>query len=136
MDTKAEWTVQNKIKDSLIQSSMDRILTDLTTSTYMENMINTIVNREESMFEQVLIQRLKSKVIPKINAEIKKILLDKVTNNIQQQQSVNEFFPMYNFDKISEISGLIFQICPGDFSVTYRVLGRLILASSLNINKT
>ena len=62
----------------------------------MEKMVDTIVNREESSFGQILIQRLKLKVIPKLTADIEKTFQDNVMTNIQQQQYVNE-----GYDRLS-----------------------------------
>ena len=46
LEHNAERAVQNKIKDSLIQLSTARILSDLTELLHMEKMVDTIVNRK------------------------------------------------------------------------------------------
>ena len=93
MEFNAERAVQNKLKNNLIQASTERILDEIVGSPSIHNLATEIINHEEIPLQNSLINKIKSKVIPKLTAEFEKILTEQMTASMTKQEFLQESIP-------------------------------------------
>ena len=60
-----EHDVQNKIKEKIINTSTDKIMTKITKSPYIDSIVNKIVTNEHAQFKEKLVQKLMNKLLQK-----------------------------------------------------------------------
>ena len=91
MTNNIEQTVQNSIKEKLVQASTEKTLTEITQSTRMGNIVHKIIHKENTQFKSTFIKKLMKEVLPAVTPETRehltsKCLLDLDTIQTDQEQ--------------------------------------------------
>ena len=56
-------------------------------------MANDLLNRDEDSFQNSIMQKLKSKIIPKITADFEKIITERMENSVKHFDTLQESIP-------------------------------------------
>ena len=61
--------VWNLIMDNLVEASKNKILSEITNSKRMEDLVDNIVHKENAQFEDTVVKKLMKDVVPKVTKE-------------------------------------------------------------------
>ena len=59
------------LRKKLVLSSTVKIMSEITNSTYMDAIVDDIVNNKEAQFDQKIVNKIMNNVVPKVSEEAK-----------------------------------------------------------------
>ena len=93
MQQNIECVVQNKIKEKLVLSSTEKIMSEITNPSYADSIINNIVNENEVWFEQKIVDKLAKKIVFKVldkaKTHLKQSFISEISSIKKEQEQID-----------------------------------------------